>query len=196
MSAPTGRTALYRFYDAHGQLLYVGISCDPDARWKAHRYEEPKEWCPLVASRTLEWLDSREEALAAEVIAIKSEKPRFNGTHNQDDAEFDPRAWPLVTGNTKYPQVVALMRGEIVTGAWAPGKRIPSLTTLGEAAGVSKSIVGKAAGHLKREGLLAFRAGHGLFVAELTMYDTPVRMPAKSKAFVKLPHDWCWSQLA
>ena len=46
------RTALYRFFDEAGTLLYVGISNDPDVRWSYHARQ--KDWWPKVRSRTIE----------------------------------------------------------------------------------------------------------------------------------------------
>jgi hypothetical protein len=70
------RTALYRFYDAAGALLYVGITHDIEERWGNHR--TTKEWWPDVAHQTVEWYDTRPAALAAEVVAIRTEEPRYN----------------------------------------------------------------------------------------------------------------------
>lgn len=193
-SAPE-RTALYRFYGADGDLLYVGISIDPDGRWKAHR-DNKEKWVPFVARRTVEWLDSRPEALDAEARAIRSERPRYNGTHNYDEVVFDPSSWPKATGKAKGSTVADLMRNEIQTGRWATGMRIPPLSTLATAAGVGRSIVSSAAKTLKNEGLLSFRAGHGLFVEQSAVEPAPSSPPSEAKTFVKLPHDWCWSQLA
>lgn len=69
-------TALYRFYDADGRLLYVGITFALKQRWRMHRQE--KEWWPLVAANQVEWLPDRWQAMTAETAAIKAEKPLFN----------------------------------------------------------------------------------------------------------------------
>lgn len=76
-------TALYRFYDGAGQLLYVGITGDPSDRWARHADEKP--WWPNVARHTVEWLPSRDAALAAETAAIVAEEPVYNvaGTPRQ-----------------------------------------------------------------------------------------------------------------
>ena len=75
--APTdGPTALYRFFDAAAALLYVGISRRPEDRFKQHAAD--KSWWPQVAERSVEWFDTRHEALTAESHAIKSESPRHN----------------------------------------------------------------------------------------------------------------------
>lgn len=71
-----GPSALYRFFDADGRLLYVGISKDPDKRERAHALRSP--WHPHAKSRTIEWHESREAALDAERAAIHEEAPLFN----------------------------------------------------------------------------------------------------------------------
>lgn len=70
------RTALYRFYDAHENLLYVGISNDPWRRWREHVYE--KSWYPQVKHQSVTWYDTEDQARATETRAIRRERPRFN----------------------------------------------------------------------------------------------------------------------
>lgn len=74
------RTALYRWYDADGVLLYVGISVDVVRR--AGQHEISKPWWVEVASATVRHFDSRDEALVAEAEAIKAERPVYNVHHN------------------------------------------------------------------------------------------------------------------
>ena len=50
---------LYRFFDASGNLLYVGITCNPSGRFSDHR---TKNWWRDVANITLEHADSRKRA--------------------------------------------------------------------------------------------------------------------------------------
>lgn len=69
------RTSLYRYWDASGSLLYVGISNDPDKRDRQHG---TKPWKSLASRRRVEWFATRPEALLAEAIAICTERPRFN----------------------------------------------------------------------------------------------------------------------
>lgn len=173
------RTALYRYFDADGGLLYIGISNDPDFRWKDHLYgSSRRNWPSEAVRRTVEWHDSRPLALKAETDAIKAERPRHNGTHNYDDAPFDPSSWDKVTARHKVPAIAALIRKEISSGRWAPGQRIPSLRTLGDAAGASSRIVSQASVLLQGEGLLDLQPGRGIFVAR------------PQKALPKVPHDW------
>lgn len=187
-------TALYRCFDADDVLLYVGISNNPDFRAKAHLYESRRDdWPKRAVRRTDEWHASRPLALKAEEAAIKTEKPLYNGTHNHDDAEFDPSSWPPVPGSPKPPLIADLMRREIISGRWPVGVRIPSLRTLAKAAGVGSSgPASKAAALLKTEGLLTFEAGRGLFVSGLpsTAPPEPRGTPAEPKVYEKLPHDW------
>lgn len=73
------RTALYRCFDADDELLYVGISKDPAARWKQHQSKAP--WWRDVAMRTVEWYDDRPAAEVAERKAVQTEGPRHNVIH-------------------------------------------------------------------------------------------------------------------
>lgn len=83
-----GRTSLYRLYDRNGNLLYIGISNDPAKRFNSHRWAKYKAWRHDIATYTAEWLDTREEAEAAEIAAIRSERPLHNRMHHPDcDAE-------------------------------------------------------------------------------------------------------------
>lgn len=76
----SGHVALYRFYDADGTLLYVGICDEPMARWSKHASNKP--WWPTVHRFRLVWLPSRREAEKAERDAIVSEKPLHNRAMN------------------------------------------------------------------------------------------------------------------
>ena len=62
----TERTALYRFFNAAGVLLYVGISKDPQARcWQY----ASKPWWREVARKTIDWHETRTLAGIAEPAA-------------------------------------------------------------------------------------------------------------------------------
>ena len=69
-------TAVYRFYGADGNLLYVGITNNLNTRWTKHAAE--KTWWLLVAKRTVVMYGSRAEASAAEDKAILAENPVHN----------------------------------------------------------------------------------------------------------------------
>lgn len=70
------RTGLYRWFDAEGRLLYVGISADMWARQGSHARKST--FIEFAVGSTIEWFDSRAEAEAAELEAIGKEKPLFN----------------------------------------------------------------------------------------------------------------------
>lgn len=72
--------ALYRFYSATDDLLYVGVTLDPGSRWNSHRKEKP--WWHEVSRVTVEAHPSRQAVLEAERQAILAEKPRYNVVHN------------------------------------------------------------------------------------------------------------------
>lgn len=76
----TERTALYRVWGAAGLLLYIGISKDFGGRWKRHAKQQPW-WDEMKRLAADEWFDSREEAEAAEAVAIRAEKPKYNKQH-------------------------------------------------------------------------------------------------------------------
>ncbi len=67
---------LYRMYDAHGALLYVGRTCNPHNRFRAHQIE--KHWWLEVDTIKVENFESRPALVEAERIAIVAEKPRYN----------------------------------------------------------------------------------------------------------------------
>jgi predicted GIY-YIG superfamily endonuclease len=71
-------SCVYRFYDWSNRLLYVGVSDNLPRRLIEH--EADKEWWWEVAWVKVEHWNSREEALAVEAIAIRTEKPRYNRT--------------------------------------------------------------------------------------------------------------------
>lgn len=72
----TDPTSLYRFFDATGNLLYVGITRQQKGRFNQHA--ATKEWWSEVASSTVEHFPTREDALRAEAEAIGTENPRYN----------------------------------------------------------------------------------------------------------------------
>jgi hypothetical protein len=69
-------TALYRLFNAGGDLLYVGISEDPPRRWREHRKETL--WWREVHTSQVEWHPGERPAREAECAAIWAENPRYN----------------------------------------------------------------------------------------------------------------------
>ncbi len=71
-----GGAAIYRCFNASGQLLYVGVPMYPSVRFGAHAAESP--WWPEVALIRVEWFSPRRDAELAERRAIQSEMPIHN----------------------------------------------------------------------------------------------------------------------
>lgn len=73
--------ALYRFFNTKGELLYVGITNDPENRFRGHRADKPW-WCQM-ATMKVENFKSRDELALAELQAIQSERPKYNKANLQ-----------------------------------------------------------------------------------------------------------------
>lgn len=69
-------TFVYRFFDAADRLVYVGITCEPAARWKNHaRY---KQWWADVVRIEAILYPCRHAALDEELRVIREESPLRN----------------------------------------------------------------------------------------------------------------------
>lgn len=73
-------TSLYRFHDAHGRLLYIGITSRLGRRFYEHAKTKP--WQRDAATITVQHFPTRQAAERAERIAIETEHPAHNITHN------------------------------------------------------------------------------------------------------------------
>jgi predicted GIY-YIG superfamily endonuclease len=112
--------ALYRLYAADGTLLYVGAAYDPEKRWTEHAVE--KSWWPEVATKSVEWFETRDAALAAESTAIATEEPFYNvvGIRRQRTAPDDGNPDAFHASPNEALEAVAearLLRAETVNRA-------------------------------------------------------------------------------
>lgn len=80
-------TALYRLFNASGELLYVGITGDLKARLAQHAAS--KAWWPDVTRKTVEWHLTRSAAAVAEIAAIRGERPIHNIQGRRTDVSCD-----------------------------------------------------------------------------------------------------------
>lgn len=64
---------LYRHFDKDGRLLYVGIAISTTMRLSGHR--ATSHWFDQITRIEIERFPTRVAALAAEMLAIGSEKP-------------------------------------------------------------------------------------------------------------------------
>lgn len=76
MSEKHDTTALYRHWNADGELLYVGISLSALGRLQQHN--NASHWANQIARVTIETFDTRDEAAEAERLAIANENPKHN----------------------------------------------------------------------------------------------------------------------
>ncbi|GAA2351039.1 GIY-YIG nuclease family protein [Glycomyces rutgersensis] len=67
---------MYRFFDADGTLLYVGITDNLPRRMQNHIDQKP--WWGRVTNISTEFFPNRDAVLSAERDAIRAEKPRYN----------------------------------------------------------------------------------------------------------------------
>lgn len=74
--------ALYRFYNDGGQLLYTGITNNPERRFTEHAKE--KHWWTEVRGIAIDWYDDRNSVLSAEKRAIRIENPFHNIRDKRD----------------------------------------------------------------------------------------------------------------
>lgn len=76
--AVSGPTRLYRWYDADGQLLYVGVTHRPTERSNQHLLLY--DWTRFAVRTEIEAdpYPTRQDALRAEAEAIRTEFPTFN----------------------------------------------------------------------------------------------------------------------
>lgn len=84
----TEKVALYKHYGAGGELLYVGISLNIVMRLSQHK--NCSDWYKDIARVDVDWFESREAALAAEVQAITKLKPLYNIKHQPRRLECIP----------------------------------------------------------------------------------------------------------
>ncbi|MFF4403637.1 GntR family transcriptional regulator [Streptomyces sp. NPDC001404] len=173
------RTALYRLYDADDRLLYVGISSMPRTRWQQHA--SSKDWWPDVATREVEWHETRVGAAAAEAEAIRAEKPAHNRMHNVAPTEL-LGLLPVIENVPLRPSLkrverdsrpasqraAADLRALIMSGDAPLGSKLPTTAEFIEQYRISNVTVQRALATLKEEGLAVGRFGVGVYVTSPT----------------------------
>jgi predicted GIY-YIG superfamily endonuclease len=157
------RTALYRYLDADGRPLYIGITGDVKQRRESHANSR---WDQEATDYRVEWHDTLADALAAEFNAIKSEKPKYNRAHNFGDITLGDVDWPsLATDNrTKAILLAEFMQSEIDSGRWPVGYRIPGPHELAARADVGPGTAISAVKKLTNRRYAYLRRGFGHFV--------------------------------
>ncbi|MBO5094696.1 MAG: GntR family transcriptional regulator [Lachnospiraceae bacterium] len=74
--------------------------------------------------------------------------------------------WKLDSDRPIYSQLVEEIRMQIVSGAYPPGSKLPSVRELASDAGVNPNTMQRAFTELERNGLIETRRTNGRFVTE------------------------------
>jgi hypothetical protein len=88
--------SLYRMYDAHGSLLYVGITQRRMQRFHEHSASQP--WWSQVARIDVEHHPDRASVEAAERHAIQTEDPHYNVVGRRGTTYLPRRRQPAAAG--------------------------------------------------------------------------------------------------
>lgn len=87
--------------------------------------------------------------------------------HNRDPELID------LVGRSLVTQVAASLRGDIETGKFKPGDKLPSENDLTGLHSVSRAVIREAVAILRAEGMLEARRGVGVFVTDSERKGTP-----------------------
>lgn len=163
VSEPSGRTALYRYLDAEGRPLYIGITSHLKNRREAHKHSR---WAIEATDFTLEWFSSAQEAAAAETLAIRTERPRYNLAENFGRISLTDTRWPSLAdaGRTKAIQLARLIQTEIECGRWPAEYKLPPPRDLAAAVEIGEGATKRALELLIRQGHVYRRRAFGHFV--------------------------------
>jgi predicted GIY-YIG superfamily endonuclease len=92
------KTALYRHYNANGDLLYVGVSVSTMKRLAQHK---KSPWVHDITRIDIQYFEDREDALKAEKEVIKAEKPLFNKAHKPRPLSLVEEIYELISNSTE-----------------------------------------------------------------------------------------------
>lgn len=147
------RTAVYRLYDAAGDLLYVGISMHPETRFAEH--EQDKWWWHQVVQKTLTWYNTRAQAKAAEDAAIVNEKPRHDRTWRMSGSVARKAGITrFVERDPNIAPVAEAMRAAIQDGRYEVGSRLPDYRGIADLHQVSLVTAKCVVSELQRDGMI------------------------------------------
>lgn len=99
---PAKQTKLYRHFDVHGRLLYVGISLSAVSRLSQHN--KNAHWEGKIARVEVEKYPNRQEALRAEAWAIELEQPLHNTVRPKPNGK--PPAKPKDASMPPEPKLI------------------------------------------------------------------------------------------
>jgi predicted GIY-YIG superfamily endonuclease len=152
-----GKTALYRFYAADGELLYVGITQQIETRWKTHQRD--KIWWNDVARKEHVWIETRAEAEELERTAIQTEHPRYDRTRPGYGSQHGSITHKRPLDDPYQEGIVArterAMRSDLESGAIPKWSLLPTNAVLAERYETSRAAIEHVLRRLYNDGLLA-----------------------------------------
>lgn len=75
-------------------------------------------------------------------------------------------AWNLTSDRPVFIQIIEKLKLDIITGAYHPGARLPSVRDLASEAAVNPNTMQRAFSELEREGLVYTQRTNGRFITE------------------------------
>ncbi len=94
--------------------------------------------------------------------------------------------WKFTGDRPVYQQIMAAIRGAILTGELSPGKKVPSVRDLAAQAQVNPNTMQRALTELEREGLLISGGTSGRTVTQ----DQDVLQAMRKQALEELAREW------
>ncbi|GIH15328.1 FadR/GntR family transcriptional regulator [Rugosimonospora africana] len=91
---------------------------------------------------------------------------------------------PVISRDSLVDQAIDWIRGEIASGRWAVGSRLPAEPVLAVTLGVSRNTVREAVRSLAHTGLLQVRQGDGTFVKAPTEVEAVLRQHLKTAELI------------
>ncbi|MFD3363596.1 GIY-YIG nuclease family protein [Streptomyces albidoflavus] len=170
-----GPTALYRFYDPAGELLYVGITQNPEVRWRAHKRHQL--WWLDVDRKEVTWLETRTEAERAEREALQVERPRYDHTRAGFEGRGSTSSFKVPLADSYLESLVLATKKHLVSdlsqGVIPDWSILPPAGALAVRHGVSYASVDHALRRLRAAGTLS---ASGLYYVSAPAPDFPTRM--------------------
>lgn len=93
----------------------------------------------------------------------------------------------FVSNSSLTDRIAGMLRDDIATGKYKPGRQLPAGKDLGERFGVSITVVREALARLKSDGLIASYQGKGVFVEDDSTA-RPFRLPSAGAKKSALAH--------
>lgn len=190
----TGRTALYRLYDAEDRLLYVGITKNLEQRWAGHKYSATSSvWWPEVVRKDIEWHPTRQAADEAETAAILRETPLHNkekvpGDWGSKRTPLSPELnWSTTLTEPYSQQAARILAAELEGGSVQPGAAMPTAKDLHRRFGLSVATCGTILRILASRGLVHQKGSGGRYYRSRP--GQPVSLPVPRKAKKPTPRE-------